>query len=197
MGIGALLVAGMHEGCLAGIPRNCSLVPSTPPIGHLGMLALYSLIVIVSSGIAGRLLDRWQARVIAQEANSNGVGIAGAVRSRLLELEYVVERLSAGKSQIFKQYCEHAMRSADDPPRNFPILIPQEQADFQRAYTTLCEHARLKHSLANQELAFSIFRGWRRAHTAFAPLALLIITYHALTEIMKEIFHLAIPLWLP
>lgn len=161
------------------------------------MLALYSLIGIVGSGITGRLLDWWQARVIVREANSNGVGTVGAVRSRLLELEYVVERLSAGKSQSFKQYCEQAVRNAGEPPRILPGIMPQEQADLQRAYTTLCEHARLKASLAQQRGALRILRIWRQGHTAFAPLALLIITYHAFTETMKEIFHLSLPLWFP
>lgn len=197
MGLAALLIAGMHEGCLVGRLQDCGRGPSTPPTGHLGMLALYSLIGIVGSGIAGRLLDWWQARVIVQEANSNGVGTVGAVRSRLLELEYVVERLCAGKSQNFKQYCEQAIRSAGEPPRILPGLMPQEQADFLRAYAALCDHARLKASLAKQVRALRIFRIWRQGHTAFAPLALLIITYHAFTEVMKEIFHLALPLWFP
>jgi len=189
IGIGALIVAGLHDGFLF-------LPIFSYTESHLGMLALYSLILIVGSGIAGRLLDRWQARVIVQEANTNGVGIAGTVSSRLLELEYIVERLYAGKSEVFKQYCAQAIRSADEPLRNLPKIMPQEQADFQRAYTTLHDHARLKRSLMKQEHARRIFRGWRTGHTALAPLALLIITYHALTQLMTTMFHLLIP-WLP
>ena len=122
--------------------------------------------------------------------------VFGTVSSRLLELEYIVERLYAGKSEVFKQYCAQAIRSADEPLRNLPKIMPQEQADFQRAYTTLQDHARLKRSLMKQEHARRIFRGWRTGHTALAPLALLIITYHALTQLMTTMFHLLIP-WLP
>jgi hypothetical protein len=195
IGIGALFIAGLHENfrfVLYGFCFDLSCITGN----YLGMLALYSLIFIVGSGIAGRLLDWCQARVIVREANTNGIGIAEAVRSHLLELEYVIERLCAGKSDAFKQYCMQTMRSTDEPSQVFPRLMTHEQADLQRAYATLCEHARLKRSLAKQERARRVFRGWRTVHMGLVPLALLIMTYHSFMELTTTVLHLTVS-WLP
>lgn len=186
IGMCALLIAGLHENfrfVLSGFCFDLSCITGN----YLGMLALYSLIFIVSSGITGRLLDRWQAHVIAREANTNGVGIAGAVRSRLLELEYVIERLCAGKSDAFKQYCMQAMHSTDKPSQEFPRLMTYEQVDFRRAYEALHEYVRLERSLEQQEHACCILRGWRTVHMALVPPALLIMTYHGFME-LKTIY---------
>jgi hypothetical protein len=186
IGIGALLIAGLHENfifVLYGFCFDLSCITGN----YLGMLALYSLIFIVGSGIIGRLLDRWQAHVIAQEANTNGVGIAGAVRSRLLEMEYGIERLCAGKSDAFKQYCIRAMHKTNEPSQEFPSLMTHEQADFRRAYDTLHNYVRLKRSLAKQEHARRVFRSWRIVHMALVPLALVIMTYHGFME-LKTIY---------
>jgi hypothetical protein len=191
IGLGALLIAGLHENfrfVLYGFCFDLSCITGN----YFGMLALYSLIFIVGSGITGRLLDRWQTRVIVREANTNGIGIAGAIRARLLELEYIIERLSAGKSNAFKLYCMQAMGSTDDPSRKFPSLLPHEQPDFQRAYAALCDHVRLERSLAKQERARKIIRIWRSVHMALVPLALLIMTYHGFMELTTTVLALAV-----
>ncbi len=45
----------------------------------------------------------------SRDASTNGVGIARAIEERMLELEYTIERLSAGKSEPFQQYCMQAI----------------------------------------------------------------------------------------
>ena len=153
------------------------------------MPALYALIFIAVSGAVGRLLDKWQTRKIAQDASTNGVGIAKAITGRLLELEYTVERFSAGKSEPFKAYCALAIESVTLPPNKLPELAPREQTDFQGAYEALKDHARLVQSLRKQRLAHSIFRAWRYTHMALVPLALVIITYHGIAELLINVLH--------
>jgi hypothetical protein len=189
IGIAALLLALLHADfrfVLHGYCDNLNCI--TDEYG--GMPALYSLIFIVVSGVTGRLLDLWQTRVIAQEASTNGVGIAKAINARLLELEYAIERYSAGKSEPFKHYCTLALRSVGKLPRTVPALASYEQADFQRAYQTLKQHAALAQSLNKQNRASFILRTWRYVHMAFVPLALCIISYHGILELLTNVFHL-------
>ncbi|HEY6408571.1 MAG TPA: hypothetical protein VIY29_13985, partial [Ktedonobacteraceae bacterium] len=104
IGITALLIAMLHEN-YAHILHDYCQNASCFTQSYWGTSALYALIFLVLSGIFGRLLDTWQAHVIARDASANGVGIARALDERILELEYTVERLSAGKSEPFKAFC--------------------------------------------------------------------------------------------
>ena len=92
-------------------------------------------------GPDGLTVDMWQAHVIAQDASTNGIGIAKDIKVRLLELEYLLERYCVGKSAAFKQYCTLALESVGVLPRNIPALPPHERADFQRAYKILKDNA--------------------------------------------------------
>jgi ferredoxin len=147
----------------------------------------------IAPHVTGRLLDIWQARVIARDASANGVGIAKAIPGRLLELEYFIERLNAGKSEPFKHYCIQAMSSVGKLPMPIPTIEPREQTDFEQAYAALEDHARLAASFKKQNRARSIFRVWRRVHLALVPLMLLIVTYHAVLELIVNVLHLAKP----
>jgi hypothetical protein len=189
LGISAVLLALLHADfrfVLHGYCTDFSCITAH----YWGMPALYGLIFIVLSGGVGRLLDMWQTKVIARDASSNGVGIAKAVKVRLQELEYVVERFSAGKSEAFKQYCKEALHSIGFVPQSMPALEQREQADFQQAYTALQDHARLAASLQKQQRASTIFRVWRRIHMALVPLFLIILTYHAVLELIVNVLHL-------
>ena len=188
LGIAAVLLALLHADfrfVLHGYCANLSCVTDH----YWGMPSLYGLIFIAVSGGIGRLLDMWQTRVIAHDASTNGVGISKAIKDRLLELEYIVERFSAGKSEPFKQYCAAAMESIGQLPANLANLAPKEQADFQRAYEALGEHARLAASLKKQHQAHVIFRSWRYTHMVLVPLALVIITYHGIAELLINVLH--------
>src|SRR5260370_16387650 len=188
LGIAAVLLVMLHADF--GFVVNGYWVSLRCVTDHYwGMASLYGLIFIAVSGGIGRLLDIWQTRVIAHDASTNGVGISKAIKDRLLELEYVVERYSAGKSEPFKQYCAAAMESIGQLPVNLPNLPPKEQADFQRAYEALGEHARLAASLKKQHHAHIIFRSWRYTHMVLVPLALVIITYHAIAELLINVLH--------
>ena len=109
--------------------------------------ALYALLLLVVSGLVGRLLDARQARVIATEANSNGVGIIQTVEERLHDLELTVERLSAGKSPAFKIFRSEALRTNTSLPAMSPVLAPNELDDFERVYEVLTQRAYLARSL--------------------------------------------------
>ncbi len=189
LGIAAVLLALLHADYSFVLHWDCSSQQNCFTAHYLGMPSLYALIFIALSGAVGRLLDKWQTRMIAQDASANGVGIAKAITGRLLELEYVIERFSAGKSEPFKAYCTLAIESVGAPPAKLPELAPREQADFQGAYESLKEHARLAQSLQMQQRARSIFRAWRFAHMALVPLALLIITYHGIAELLINVLH--------
>jgi heme/copper-type cytochrome/quinol oxidase subunit 3 len=115
IGISALLVALLHENfthILHDYCQNASCLTQS----YWGTSALLALIFLVLSGIAGRLLDSWQAHVIARDASMNGVGIARALDERILELEFTVERLSAGKSEQFKAFCLQALEGSNGIP---------------------------------------------------------------------------------
>lgn len=192
VGIAAVLLALLHEDfrfILHGYCSNLSCVTDH----YWGMPSLYALIFIVFSGAAGRLLDMWQTRVIARDASTNGIGIAKAIKVRLLELEYIVERFSAGKSETFKRYCALALESIGKLPAGLPTPAPHEQADFLQAYETLKDHARLARALQKQNRAHLIFRSWRYIHMALVPLALIIITYHGVVELIVNVLHLVKP----
>ncbi|HET7639174.1 MAG TPA: ferric reductase-like transmembrane domain-containing protein, partial [Ktedonobacteraceae bacterium] len=187
-GVLAILIAFLHENYL-NILRDFQFTRMRFTEGQAGTLALYALLLLVISGIAGRLLDAWQARTIAQEANSNGAGIIQVVQERLHELELAVERLSAGKSPTFKIFCSEALRSNTSLPAMLPVLTPKELDDFERVYAILTQRAYLARSLQRQKRARLVIRVWRYVHIPLACLALVIISYHSFTELLKMLVH--------
>jgi hypothetical protein len=185
LGMAALTIAFLHENFLS--PSDCVDIHCITQY-EAGTSALIALAVLVVSGIIGRLLDLWEARVIAREASSNRIGISRAVEEHLQELEYTVERLSAGKSPPFKHYCLMALQKAS-VPESLPTLPPMEGHDFQRAQATLRTYAQLMQSLHRQQRAKIIMRLWRSTHMALATLSLLVIAYHSLIELLKYVLH--------
>lgn len=183
-GVASVVIVCIHENW-QNITQEFSFASKRFSEAAYGTTALYALILLVLSGIAGRLLDLWQARLIAAEADTNGAGIARAVEERLLELTLTVERLSAGKSALFKDYCS-AVLSTEQSITLSPRTLPaNEQADFQRVCAVLDEHARLTGSLRRQHRAHLIIRAWRYIHIPLACAALLVISYHALFELVQ------------
>lgn len=179
-GIIAILTAFLHENYLYILGLNASSFRLSMFIeAGAGTSALYSLILLVVSGIVGRLLDTWLARIIATEASSNGVGIIQAVEARIHELDLLIERLCAGKSTAFKQYFLQPNHSA--PPQ----VLPQEQGDFQQAYEVLTKKSVLQRSLNRQKMARRIIQWWRYVHITVACCALGIICFHSLLELAK------------
>ncbi len=191
LGITAILVALLHEN-FTHILRNYCTNASCLTYAYGGTSALIALFVLVLSGIAGRALDTWQAHRIAQDASANGVGITSAIEERLLELEYTIERLSAGKSEAFQGYCMQAITSPASP-QTAPALDRREHEDFQRAQGTLAIYASLAQSLQRQKQARLIFRTWRIIHIILASLALLIILIHSFMELFINVFHIIRP----
>jgi hypothetical protein len=185
-GVVSILIAFMHENFL-NITHDFVFELSRFTEANLGMPALLALLLLVLTGIFGRLLDMWQARVIASEADTNGVGITRAIEERLFELSLAVERLSAGKSAPFKQYCEEALLMPGAPPQRLPVLAPQEVKDFERTYAVLAERTRLECSLQRQRRARLLMRLWRYFHITLAWLALVVIGYHSLVELWKMV----------
>jgi hypothetical protein len=183
-GIISILIACMHEN-FQNITRNFSFMRDRFTEAALGTTSLYALLLLVFTGVVGRLLDAWQARVIATEADTNGVGISRSVEDRLFELSLAVERLSAGKSPQFKQYCEEALQTKGALPRILPVLGPHEVSDFQRTYEALGERAGLERSLQRQNRARLIIRVWRYIHIPVACVAIVVISYHSIFELWK------------
>lgn len=153
-----------------------------------GAAALYALICLVASGILNRLLYFWQSHVIARDAGSNGVGIAQSLEERILEMEYTIERLYAGKSNEFKHYCIEALhdKGASLP---LPALSPQEQANFQRVQETLTVRANLLQSLQRQKRARLIINRWRIVHITIACLAVTVICLHVSVAIVNALLY--------
>lgn len=182
-GIAAILITLWHSNFLNIYPYFYFSL-STLTEGLAGMSALYSLLLLVITGIIGRFLDMGQARIIAHEANRNGTGIIQSVEDRLREIDLTVGRLSAGKSVEFKQYCTQALSKAGTLSGP-PPLSPQEKPDFQRAWDALSQHAQLTRSLQRQKRARTIIQGWRYIHIAIACVAFAIILLHSTLELIK------------
>ena len=186
IGITALLIAFLHENythILHDYCQNASCLTQS----YWGTSALLALSLLVLSGIFGRLLDSWQARVIARDASTNGAGIVQALEEQIVELEYAVERLSAGKSEQFKAFCLQALEAQNSLPGQMPMLEPGEQDDFQRVYQTLSARASLEQSLQKQKRARLIIRSWRWIHIVLACLALLVILFHGIMELLTNV----------
>src|SRR5229473_8046104 len=71
LGVTALLIALLHEN-YAHILHDYCQNASCFTKSYWGTSALFALIFLILSGIIGRLLDSWQARVIAGDASANG-----------------------------------------------------------------------------------------------------------------------------
>jgi hypothetical protein len=181
-GIASVFIVFLHENFL-NITHDFSFMGERFTEAAFGMSALYALLLLVLTGIIGRLLDIWQARVIATEADTNGAGIERSVEERLQELTLTIERLSAGKSSHFKHYCARVLGGDAPFSQPLPLLTPQETDDFQRARAVLHEHARLTRSLQRQRRARLVIRAWRSVHIPLACAALAVITYHSLFEL--------------
>jgi len=201
LGIASVLLALLHADFRFVLHFECMSNPRFGSVGYgcgftdhyWGMPALYLLIFIGVSGIVGKLLDRQQTCIIANEASTNGVGIAKAIPEELLELEYQIERYNAGKSDPFKQYCTQALQSVGILPPVTVVIVPQEQNDFRNAYECLVQHARLQASLQKLQRARKIFKIWRTVHMALVPLTLIIITYHAVAELLVNVLKIVKP----
>jgi heme/copper-type cytochrome/quinol oxidase subunit 3 len=211
LGIAAIFVVFLHENFDHFLHDFPFPLAACFRDSYLGVASFYGLMLLVATGIIGRLLDTWQARTIAKDAATNGAGIVRVLKERILEVEYVVERLSAGKSEPFKHYCIQAIESTGDagsspvsafvkamrlkepPLPSFPVLPPLEQADFQRAHQTLLDHSRLMQSLRKQQRARLFMRTWRYIHITIAVLVLTIIMYHAGMEVLSHVLNVIPP----
>jgi len=191
-GITAIIIAMLHEN-FTFITHEFVQGVSDLTGSDWGGAALFALIFLVISGILGRFLDIWQTHVIAREASTNGVGIAQSLQERIRELEYTVERLSAGKSEAFKEYCLKALGQKKGGNRLIdatPELKAYEAADFQSAAETLQQRGRLVQSLRRQNSARQTIRTWRTIHIILAILAVIVILYHGTLELLSNVFHL-------
>lgn len=183
-GIISMLIACMHDN-FQGMTHDISFLRTRFTEAAYGTTALYALLVLVITGIVGRLLDLWQARTIAVEADTNGVGIARSVEERLRELALALERIWAGKSPHFKQSYAQAVRGNGSLSALPPGLAPGEASDLQHACVLLGERTRLTRSLKRQQSAQRIIQVWRAIHIPLACVAVAIITYHSLFELWK------------
>src|SRR5947209_3644056 len=140
-GVISVVIACMHEN-FQNITHDLEWTKTRFTEYYFGTSALFALILLVATGVVGRLLDIWQARVIAAEADTNGVGINRSVQERMFELFLKVERLSAGKSASFQHFSQDALALSAELPTSLPVLQPNELADFELVYEALGARAR-------------------------------------------------------
>lgn len=177
VGITILLTVILHANFYYVLHSYC-YSPTCLSSYYGGPIALDGLFLLVASGITGRLLDWRLARAIAQDASSNGAGIVEALQERLHELELTVERLFAGKSKPFKQYCQQALTAPGNAAPPNPPLPLWEQGDFQRAREALANWTRLQQSLQRQQHMRRLMLRWRIVHRLLAYVALGAIGLH-------------------
>ncbi|HEY1349992.1 MAG TPA: hypothetical protein VGF67_10240 [Ktedonobacteraceae bacterium] len=186
LGCAALLIALLHANITQVLFDSCPQA-SCLSAAYGGTGALLALLLTVSSGVSGRLLDLWQARRIARDASTNGVGIVQALEEHLLEQEYTLERLCAGKSEEFQSFCLLALAGGS---LNMPTLAAHEQAEGAQAQQVLRTYARLRQSLQRQQRARLLMRRWRLLHIILSLFAFLVILFHATMELLSSVFHL-------
>ena len=189
LGIVTVLIVFLHENydhITYDYCQNLSCLTDT----YWATGALLALILLVISGISGRLLDTWQTKVIAREASSNGYGIERSLEDRLQALKYTVERYYAGKSNDFKLACTKALEAKGHSSLTAAHLLPRERSDWQRVQPELQEHARLSLSLRRQQRAHGIIRTWRSIHIVLACLAMVVISYHGVMELLTNVLHI-------
>ncbi len=187
LGIASILIALLHEN-YANILHDYDFSLGAFSDSNYGMAALFLLIALVLSGICGRLLDAWQAHVIASEANRNGVGIARSVKDRLLELELSIERNAAGKSAPFKQYSASLLKKRHANAPDIPVVPAHEKRDLQHVHALHLSYHQLRASLRRQKRAETIIAAWRYIHIPLACLAVVVISYHGLSELYMLVF---------
>jgi hypothetical protein len=187
LGIASILIALLHEN-YANVLHDYDFSFAAFSDANYGMSALFLLIALVISGVLGRLLDTWQAHVISQEANRNGIGISRSVKDHLLELELGIERVVAGKSASFKQYNATLLKKPRAQMSNQTAVPPHEQKDLQHLHALHLAHQRLRSSLYRQKRAETIIAAWRYIHIPLACLAIAVISYHALSELYMIFF---------
>jgi hypothetical protein len=195
VGIITILIAMMHED-FGYITHNYCQNASCLTTMYFAGSALFTLILLVISGIVGRLLDIWSTHRIARDANANGVGIAQALIARIKELDYTVERLSAGKSTAFKQFCEYGREPGGTDlvlASSQQAVATSEHADMEKAHQVLQQRAQLLISLKQQQHASSLMRIWRYVHMTIASIALLAISYHAVMELLTNVWNVLPP----
>ena len=73
--------------------------------------------------------------------------------------------------------------------RKFPAIPLPERPDFQHAHDTLVTRADLLQSCQRQQRARLIMRVWRTVHITLACIALLVISYHGVMELLTNVFH--------
>jgi hypothetical protein len=195
LGVITILIAFLHENYAYVTHDFCSNL-SCLTNTYWATGALYSLMLLVVSGVLGRLLDVWQTKVIAHEASSNGIGITRSVIERLRDLEYSVERYCAGKSAAFKQACSLTLVAQGQVPlpSQSMELPAYEHGDWQKTLPMLTSYAQLSLSLRRLQGAQRIIRTWRTIHICLACLTLVVVSYHGIMELLTSVFHiLALP----
>jgi hypothetical protein len=160
--------------------------PSCLLQGDAGPFSGYALLAVVVSGLFGRLLDKGLTRVITHEASTNGVGIAQAVEARLREVEALIERLAAGKSENFQEYCQALLAGF---PKAQPLVLPTEREDFQHIGELGRKWKDLSASLHRQQRARALIRWWRVIHITLAVVAIVLVCLHVGLAISPALLH--------
>jgi hypothetical protein len=191
LGVITILIALLHDNYVRITHDFCTKM-SCLTNTYWATSALYALIFLVVSGIVGRLLDSWQTRIIAREASSNGVGIASAVSARLRDLEYTIESYCAGKSDTFKQSCSVERAARGYIPHQPDELSSIEKSNWPYVQEMLKQYTYLSHSLRRLQLAQRIIHSWRTIHIILASLAMFIITYHSIMELLTNVWHILV-----
>jgi len=185
-GITTVLIVMLHAN-FDYVLRDYCLTSQCLADTYAGPFALYGVILLVGSGITGRVIDVWQTRAIARDASTNGVGIAQALQERINGLTHMLERLYAGKSDPFQQWCIHAMNSTKALPAFPPVLSYNEQADLQLVFNILAERAKLLASLQRQLRAQRFIRRWRAVHITLAIVAVCMIGTHLSVLVINKL----------
>lgn len=151
---------------------------------YAGRAALLAVLIVLITGFSVRIADRWQGRLIARDAQTNGIGLISALEARLAEIDFAIERLCAGKSSEFVDYCWYEL-TGPQRSRPRPELAKSERSDFRNVLAQLGERTSVLLSIKIQKRAIRRMRFWRQVHTLFSIIAACLLIYHlAMSAIM-------------
>ena len=95
-----------------------------------------------------------------------------------------------GSKYILVHACSLALTARGRVPQQPADLPVHEQGDWQKTQSVLSTYVQLSYSLRRLQGAQRVIRIWRTIHICLASLALIVISYHAIMELLTNVFHI-------
>ncbi len=164
LGLVALVAAVMHAGPASLAPRFTS-----------GWALLLVFVVLVGSGLWWRVI---YLRVPRELQDSLGGPNPEASRARAAQYEVEIEKLAAGRSEVFQGLKGRLLTEGGDAAREADRLAPAERQAFEAMARLATKRRDVLARVPKQERASWRMQGWRWLHVPLVGLMLVLIPVH-------------------